>query len=227
MTCLGFEIGLAQNVCHMEISKDFSSDHLISRARKLVSFVLSQEGLLVRDLSAVDVSNKLVKFYESMLLTSVSHELIRSLLPEKQFLDICQRILLPEKQMQTVAVGSMLQTQINALSFSYTGRSWFNTTARMKHREPSLRSAMGVCATATCLNDKIVVLRGCSFPVLLRERPEAPGTYVYIKEVYLHGFMHGEGIGQFEEQFFEISIELHTMTTHLNILFRTVFRTWC
>jgi len=114
MTCLGFEIGLVQNVCHMEISEDFSSDHLISRARKLVTLVLSQEGLLVRDLSAVDVSNKLVEFYESMLLTSVSHELIRSLLPEKQFLDICQRILLPEKQMQTVAVGSMLQTQINA-----------------------------------------------------------------------------------------------------------------
>jgi len=29
-------------------------------------------------------------------------------------------------------------------------------------------------------------------------------TYTYIKEVYLHGFMYGEGVGKFEEQSFKI-----------------------
>jgi len=202
MTCLGFEISLVQNVYHMEASEDFSSDHLISRARKLVKFVLCQEGLLVWDSSAVDVSNALAKFYDSILLTLRPHA--RSLLPEKQFLNVCQMILLPKKHIQTIPVGSMLQTQVNTLDVSYVGRSWFNTSTRMRHSEQLLRCVMGVCATDTCLNDKIVVLRGCSFPVLLHERPEAPGTYAYIKEVYLYGFMHGEGIGQFEEQSFEI-----------------------
>jgi hypothetical protein len=38
---------------------------------------------------------------------------------------------------------------------------------------------MGVPPSTARLDDKIVVFRGCYFPVLLRERSEAPGTYNY------------------------------------------------
>ena len=38
--------------------------------------------------------------------------------------------------------------------------------------------------------DIICVLFGCSIPVLLREQEE--GTYQFIRECYLDGFMNGE-----------------------------------
>jgi hypothetical protein len=49
--------------------------------------------------------------------------------------------------------------------------------------------AFGVCTPSACVGDRIVLLTGCSFPVLLRERPDAPGTYIYVKEAYLPGFI--------------------------------------
>jgi len=62
----------------------------------------------------------------------------------------------------------------------------------------------GICAPTTRVDDYIVVLQGYDLPVILRERPGAPNTYEFISELYLHGFMRGEGVGHFEEQSFEI-----------------------
>jgi hypothetical protein len=64
--------------------------------------------------------------------------------------------------------------------------------------------AFGVCIPSACVGDRIVLLRGCSFPVLLRERPDAPGTYIYVKEAYLPGFIGFEYSESFEEKLFEI-----------------------
>jgi len=65
--------------------------------------------------------------------------------------------------------------------------------------------AFGVCVRSARVGDKIVLVRGCSFPALLRERPGALGTYIYLKEAYLPGFMDGECSGRFEEKLFEIN----------------------
>jgi hypothetical protein len=205
ITCSGFEVGIIENIYHMDKS---GWDDIVLRGKKFVRFVLSAEGVLVPGASFVLVkrdflSTKLAELYKTMCLTVHGYPIVQKALSERQFEDMCLNILLRNERI-TVLDMSTFGPQFHALGLSWRGRSWFNTVIRMKQPTPSLHTAMGVCTPTAQLHDKIVVLRGCRFPVLLRERPEVPGTYRYVGEVYLHGFMHGEGVGKFEEQPFKI-----------------------
>jgi len=83
-------------------------------------------------------------------------------------------------------------------------RSFFSCILFYELSDPIEGKAFGVCTPSACVGDMIILLRGCSFPMLLRERPDAPGTYIYVKEAYWPGFIGFEYSESFKETPFEI-----------------------
>ena len=63
---------------------------------------------------------------------------------------------------------------------------------------------IGFCYPFSKVNDTVVVLYGCNYTVLLRSIDDELEQYAVVGEVYVHGYMKGEAIGQFEEQYFVI-----------------------
>jgi len=63
---------------------------------------------------------------------------------------------------------------------------------------------MGLCYPFSREGDKIAVIYGCRWPILLSECRETPGTYTVVGEVYVNGFMHGEAMDRFEETEFKL-----------------------
>lgn len=58
---------------------------------------------------------------------------------------------------------------------------------------------VGMAPCRSMQGDIVCLLYGCSIPVLLRERES--GSYEFVGEVYLDGFMNGEGLDQESRQF--------------------------
>lgn len=68
-----------------------------------------------------------------------------------------------------------------------------DTIAEMARRLITTRAGyVGMAPFRARKGDIVCILYGCSIPVLLREREE--GSYDFIGEVYLDGFMNGEGL---------------------------------
>ncbi|KAH6700638.1 heterokaryon incompatibility protein-domain-containing protein [Leptodontidium sp. MPI-SDFR-AT-0119] len=74
------------------------------------------------------------------------------------------------------------------------GERLHDTLARMARRLTLTRLGyLGMAASRAETGDLVCVLLGCSVPVLLRERKDE-GTFEFIGECYLDGFMSGEAL---------------------------------
>ncbi|KAL4724311.1 hypothetical protein ACLX1H_008924 [Fusarium chlamydosporum] len=87
------------------------------------------------------------------------------------------------------------ELQREALSWAVNAMAWrrvFGTTGG--------RMGMGTCATE--VGDRVVVLRGCNTPLVLRESGKG---WKLVGECYLHGIMYGEVVAQ-EDELIDIKI---------------------
>ena len=91
----------------------------------------------------------------------------------------------------TVSVTDFPKT---ALAICLNERSLFATSIKqnLSSEEPGI--TFGICLPSGCLGDQIVILKGCTFPVLLRQKKECPGVWSYVCEVFLYGYMQGEAL---------------------------------
>jgi len=64
-------------------------------------------------------------------------------------------------------------------------------------------TTMGLCSLNARIGDVVTVVRGCMYPILLRQTEEG-GRYEVIGVIYVCGFMNGEALERFEE----VDIEL-------------------
>ncbi|EWG38414.1 hypothetical protein FVEG_14888 [Fusarium verticillioides 7600] len=87
------------------------------------------------------------------------------------------------------------ETQREALSWAINAMAW-----RRLFATKSGRMGLGTCAAE--VNDKIVLLRGCDTPLILRE---FNGGWKLIGECYTHGVMYGEVTAQ-EDELVDITI---------------------
>lgn len=72
--------------------------------------------------------------------------------------------------------------------------------AEMARRLVTMRAGhVGMAPCRSMKGDMVCLLYGCSIPVLLRERES--GSYEFIGEVYVDGFMNGEGLDRASRQF--------------------------
>jgi hypothetical protein len=85
-------------------------------------------------------------------------------------------------------------------------RAWYLFKLNGQPNNP--RTGIGIAADLARKGDRITVLQGCSLPVLLRKRQDAPGTYTYHHETYIPGFMHGEAVEDLSRCFDEIMFEI-------------------
>lgn len=53
--------------------------------------------------------------------------------------------------------------------------------------------------------DIIAIIYGLQVPVVLRKDEKAPGHYKVMEECYVHEYMNGEAIGNFDEMDFVLS----------------------
>ncbi|GAB1319607.1 Heterokaryon incompatibility protein-domain-containing protein [Madurella fahalii] len=74
---------------------------------------------------------------------------------------------------------------------------FFDTVVRMSLRLMVIRSGrIGLVSEKVRKGDLVGVLFGCSVPVLLRQSgDEGDGTFTFVGECFLDGFMNGEGVG--------------------------------
>jgi hypothetical protein len=87
------------------------------------------------------------------------------------------------------------ETQREALSWAINAMAW-----RRLFGTQNGRMGLGTCAAE--INDKIVLLRGCNTPLILRE---FNGGWKLIGECYTHGVMYGEATAK-EDEFVDITI---------------------
>lgn len=163
--------------------------------------------------STVKLSRSAVRaFYEALLYTSYGTGSVERSWPLEGFIALCDSLYHSQVEQGPAEDSDALRNLIHPLK--YQPQQCSITIADSQNNGPTSvetypaqqngivqRTTVGLCSPKSELGDIVVVARGCSYPLLLRQVGD---KYQLIGEMYVYGFMEGEAVARFPE----IEVEL-------------------
>ncbi|KAF5871539.1 putative ankyrin and het domain-containing protein [Botrytis fragariae] len=153
----------------------------------------------------INSSNQVALFAalrKTLLKTGYIGELVSHHLPVQVFLKICNMFLAQTSPLREND-AELVSQLFYYLKMAMEDRCFYTG---MTTEDGRGNSVMGVTFPFSREGDVIAVLHGCRWPVLLRRRGfEERDGFTVLGEVYVNGFMNGEGLGlEISEKVFEI-----------------------
>jgi hypothetical protein len=183
-----------------------NSDEGIQRSksllRKCLDYFVQFTGGASSDTSQLPAEPTLEAFYTTIISTTYRRKTCESLWTLEKFLILCKSLYVEHTDVTKADAAWVISNLPDLIKrFAYKGLC---TVTLQKDQSvealdhdvseaslSALQSTPALCAASSKLNDNVVVVRGCPHPLVLRRVGE---QYELIDEIYVHGYMNGEGI---------------------------------
>jgi len=176
--------------------------------RQCLDYFVQASGEQAVETGKIPRKSILDEFYTTLIRTTYRSSLCRSLWSSGNFRAFCTSLYISLEDANARNAERMIASKLSDLLDKLILRRLCRITlqdgqpAATHKTQPSKHSLIrppctaGLCTASSMRGDIVVVLRGCSHPLILRRIGE---YYKLIDEVYVSGFMDGEATARFAE----------------------------